>query len=145
MRVLVFAVLFVLLFLCGDALGSGCSLDNQLDAEAARSYCFLDEEPAGELASSAPYSAFRGIGLASRPDDVQRIGQALGYEVETSLFVGESAIASVSLYANCQLVAQAAFEVSAVPVSKAAASVVRKIDVGMMVPHEMPLNRLGTD
>jgi hypothetical protein len=111
MRVLVSAVLFVSLFLCDDALGSGCSLDkNQLDAEAARSYCFLDEEPAGGLASSAPYSAFRGIGLASRPEDVQRVGQALGYEVDTSPFVGESAIASVSLYADCQLVAQAAFD-----------------------------------
>lgn len=106
MRVLASAVLFLALFLCGDALGSGCSLEKN---EAARPYCFLDEEPAGELASSAPYSAFRGIGLASRPEDVQRIGQALGYEVETSFFVGENAIASVSLYENCQLVALATF------------------------------------
>lgn len=112
MRALVSAVWIVWLSLCGDAFaGGGCPLDkSQQDALAGRYYCFFDEDQASNLASSGPYSVFRGISLATRPEDMQRIGQALGYEIDTSLFVGDSTIAAISLYADCQLIGQADFD-----------------------------------
>jgi hypothetical protein len=83
---------------------------NKKDALAARFYCAFDKDWTSEPLSSGPYSAFRGISLASRPEDVQRIGQSLGYEVDTSLFVGDNAIAGITLYTDCQQAGQADFD-----------------------------------
>jgi hypothetical protein len=111
MRMLVSAFLLLWSFLCGNAFASGCHLnESQPEALAGPFHCFFDEDRADESASSGPYSTFRGISLASRPEDVQRIGHALGFEVDTSLFIGGNAIAGVSFYADCQSAVQADFD-----------------------------------
>jgi hypothetical protein len=111
MRVLVSAVLVLWLSLCDDAWGSGCALEkSEQDASAGRLYCSFDEDQASEPASSDPYSTFRGIGLASQPEYVQRIGRSFGYEVDVSTFVGDDTIAAISFYENCQLVGQFSFD-----------------------------------
>jgi hypothetical protein len=112
MRVVVSAVLIVWLSLCGDAFaGCPCSFGkNDADARAGRFYCLFDEDQATLPASSVPYSSFRGLSLASSPEDMQRIGNALGYGVDTSLFVGDNAVSSISLYRDCQLAGQAQFD-----------------------------------
>jgi hypothetical protein len=112
MRVVVSAVLIFWLALCGDASGgSRCSPDdNGPDKPAGGSHCSFDEGPRDESASSSGHSTFRGIGLASRPEDVQRIGQSLGYSVDTSRFVGDDTVAAISLYKACRLAGRADFD-----------------------------------
>lgn len=50
------------------------------------------------------------MGLASRPQDVERVGRSLGYDVDRSLYVGDSSIAAISLYKACVLVGRADFD-----------------------------------
>jgi hypothetical protein len=95
MRVVVFAMLALSLSLCGDAFGEP--------------RCVYDEnEPGG----SPAHSTFRGIGLASRADEVQRIAGSLGYHVHTMAFVDGNGIAGINLYGEPKLIGRADFDLS---------------------------------
>lgn len=104
MRVVLSAVLALSVSLCGDAFG--------------RSRCFYDENvldvPAqtdGQSASTIQsHSSFRGIGLASRPEDVQRVVRSIGFYADTSYYVGSDTVAGINFYADWQQVGRADFD-----------------------------------
>lgn len=112
MRVVVSAVLIFFLSLCGDAFGGHpCSADEPLpDEPAGKSHCSFHESQLSQSARPSGYSTFRGVGLASRPEDVQRIARSLGYDVVTSLFVGGDTVAAISFYKACLPVGRADFD-----------------------------------
>ncbi|WP_119268355.1 hypothetical protein [Taklimakanibacter deserti] len=112
MRVVVSAVLIFWASLCGDAFGgSRCASDEtRPEKSSGGPHCSFDDDRPDQSAPSRGYSTFRGIGLASRPEDVQRIGQSLGYEVDRSLFVGDDAVAAISLYKDCRFIGRADFD-----------------------------------
>ena len=113
MRVVVSAVLIFLLSLCGDAFGGGylCFVDKPPpDEPAGGSRCSFDQNELNQSTRPSGYSTFRGIGLASRPEDVQRIARSLGYDVVTSLFVGGDTVAAVSFYKACLPAGRADFD-----------------------------------
>jgi hypothetical protein len=96
MRVVVFAMLALSLSLCGDAFGEP--------------RCVYDETDPGGSPQTKTHSIFRGIGLASRADEVQRIARSLGYHVHTMAFVDGNGIAGINLYGEPKLIGRADFD-----------------------------------
>jgi hypothetical protein len=56
------------------------------------------------------YSSFRGIGLASRPDDVQRIAHSLGVGAGIYHYVGENSVSAVDFCKSGEVVGRADFD-----------------------------------
>lgn len=56
------------------------------------------------------YSSFRGISLASRPDDVKRLASTLGFNAGTYYFVGESWVSAVEFCKGSNMVGRADFD-----------------------------------
>lgn len=112
MRVVVCAVFVFFLSLCDDAFGGHpCSLAKTAsDEPTGKSRCSFDRNQPNQSARPGGYSTFRGIGLASRPEDVQRIARSLGYDVVTTLFVGGDTVAAVSFYKACLPAGRADFD-----------------------------------
>jgi len=99
------AALVLSMSLCGHAFGGGC-------------LCFQDqnglEKPPPASRSPSPevsgYSSFRGISLASRPDDVQRLARSLGFTVATYYFVGESGVSAVEFCKGGKMMGRTDFD-----------------------------------
>lgn len=94
MRTVIPAVLALLAILCGDASGEPlCTYSSSL------------------VQDSSGFSTFRGISLASRPQDVRRLARAIGIDAYTSLYVGShSEIASINMYKRRHQIGGAHFD-----------------------------------
>ena len=94
MRLVVPGILVFSIIICGDASGEPhCSYGDSV------------------LEDSSGYSSFRGIGLASRPEDVRRRARALGFDSDTSYYVGsDTEISSINIYKDWEEVGGANFD-----------------------------------
>jgi hypothetical protein len=103
MRVAFPAVFALSLSLCGHAFGGSCCdvSHNALQAPPQTSGI-----PSTEVAG---YSSFRGISLASRPDEVYRLAHAFGFDVGISNFVGENSVSAVEFCQHGNTVGRADF------------------------------------
>jgi hypothetical protein len=102
MRLAVSAVLAFLLLMNGEALSAGGC------------WCHFDEAETWAPPSSkadAPASSFRGISLASGPEDMRSIARSQGFLISTSFYVGDEAtVSGIDLCRNGQLAGRADFD-----------------------------------
>jgi hypothetical protein len=99
MRVVILALLFLPVSLTGEAFGAFRCIETDEVVKIA-------PQPAPQQNQSS----FRGIGLASRPVDVQWRAQSPGFVTQTSHYIGDTAIAAVDICAQGEAVGRADFD-----------------------------------
>jgi hypothetical protein len=99
MRVVILALLFLPVSLTGEAFGAFRCIETDEVVKIAP-----------QPATQQNQSSFRGIGLASRPVDVQWRAQSLGFVTQTSHYIGDTAIAAVDICAQGEAVGRADFD-----------------------------------
>jgi hypothetical protein len=97
MRLFMLTILFLSISLTGEA-GACCMETDEV------------VNVAPEPVAQQNQSSFRGIGLASRPVDVQWRAQSLGFVTKTSRYVGGTAIAAVDICTDGDAVGRADFD-----------------------------------
>jgi hypothetical protein len=104
MRGAVVAALALSISLCGHAFGgSRCFYDQYVFEGSPQT----SGSPSIEVSG---YSSFRGISLASRPDDVKRIAHSLGFHVGINYFIGEASASTVEFCKGGKIVGRADFD-----------------------------------
>jgi hypothetical protein len=99
MRLFMLTILFLSVSLTGGAFGGFLCIETDEVVKVA-------PQPVAQQNQSA----FRGIGLASRPVDVQWRAQSLGFATKTSRYVGDTAVAAVDICAHGDAVGRADFD-----------------------------------
>ena len=56
--------------------------------------CSYDDQPLLRDTETLSCSSFRGISLASTPQDVKQIARSLGFDVDTLFYVGSQSVVS---------------------------------------------------
>lgn len=104
MRGAVLVVLALLISLCGNAFaGSRCFHDrNVLEGPSQPG-----QSPSTEVSG---YSSFRGMSLASRPDELQRLVRSLGFSAGIYHFIGGRSVSAVEFCKGHQMVGRADFD-----------------------------------
>jgi hypothetical protein len=76
--------------------------------------CFISKDDAVKDApqpiTQQKYSSFRGISLASRPNEVRWHAQSLGFDTGTSYYVGDKTIAAIDICGNGAAAGHADFD-----------------------------------
>jgi hypothetical protein len=99
MRVVILALLFLSVSLTGEAFGGLLCIGTDEVVKVAPQPGMQQNQ-----------SSFRGIGLASRPIDVQWRAQSLGFATMTSHYVGDTEVAAVDICAQGEPVGRADFD-----------------------------------
>jgi hypothetical protein len=90
MRAVIPAIPVLAILLCGNAFaGSNCVYDAKTEGS---------DQSGGAQAATPQFSSFRGISLASTPQEVVDVGNALGLLVEPYSYVGSNAVAGINFY-----------------------------------------------
>ena len=92
MRAVFPVVLVLATLLCGNAFAGGNCVYGEKTTE--------NPDQSSVQASTPQSSSFRGISLASTPDQTVEVANALGLIVEPSSYVGSKAVASINLYTS---------------------------------------------
>ena len=98
MRLVILAVSIFLIFAGGKAFGDYCAKPDKIMSVAP--------QPVTE----AYYSSFRGISLASRPDNMRWRAQSLGFDTVTWRFVGSDDISAITIGADGNEIGRADFD-----------------------------------
>ena len=73
--------------------------------------CSYDDKPLPRVTEISTCSSFRGISLASTPQDVKQIARALGFDVDTLFYVGsQSLVSGINIYRDWEQIGAVSFD-----------------------------------
>jgi hypothetical protein len=73
--------------------------------------CSYDDKSLPRVAEPLSCSSFRGISLASTPQDVKQIARSLGFDVDTMYYVGsQSVVSGVNIYRGWEQIGAVSFD-----------------------------------